>query len=66
MCYPEHKDFVAHRVRSFAGAQDDNDREACTGQVGDSVRFYPLCSNCVSKVETVGGLPPADDVLFLV
>jgi CRISPR/Cas system-associated endoribonuclease Cas2 len=32
----------------------------------DSIRFYPLCSNCVSKVETVGGLPPADDVLFLV
>jgi hypothetical protein len=30
------------------------------------VRFYPLCLNCVSKVETVGGLPPADDVLFLV
>src|SRR3989440_11363990 len=32
----------------------------------DSVRFYPLCSNCLSKVETVGGQPPADDVLFLV
>ena len=32
----------------------------------DSVRFYPLCSNCVSKVETVGGSPPADDVLFFV
>ncbi len=32
----------------------------------DSVRFYPLCANCVSKVETVGGPPPADDVLFLV
>jgi len=32
----------------------------------DSVRFYPLCSNCVSKVETVGGPPPADDVLFIV
>ncbi len=32
----------------------------------DSVRFYPLCANCVSKVETVGGSPPADDVLFLV
>ena len=31
----------------------------------DSVRFYPLCANCVSKVETVGGTPPADDVLFL-
>jgi len=32
----------------------------------DSVRFYPLCSNCVSKVETVGSAPPADTVLFLV
>ena len=32
----------------------------------DSVRYYPLCANCVSKVETVGGPPPADDVLFLV
>jgi CRISPR-associated protein Cas2 len=32
----------------------------------DSVRFYPLCANCVSKVETVGGPPPADTVLFLV
>ncbi|GAC1349623.1 MAG: CRISPR-associated endonuclease Cas2 [Ktedonobacteraceae bacterium] len=32
----------------------------------DSVRFYPLCANCVSKVETVGGSPPADTVLFLV
>ena len=32
----------------------------------DSVRFYPLCASCVSKVETVGGLPPADEILFLV
>ena len=32
----------------------------------DSVRFYPLCANCVSKVETVGGPPPADTVLFIV
>src|SRR5207253_8383729 len=32
----------------------------------DSVRFYSLCANCVSKVETVGGLLPADTVLFLV
>jgi CRISPR-associated protein Cas2 len=32
----------------------------------DSVRFYPLCANCVSKVETVGGTPPADDVLFVI
>ena len=32
----------------------------------DSVRFYPLCANCVRKVETVGGIPPADQVLFIV
>ena len=32
----------------------------------DSVRFYPMCANCVSKVETVGGPPPADQVLFIV
>ena len=32
----------------------------------DSVRFYPLCANCVSKVETVGGSPPADDEIFVV
>ena len=32
----------------------------------DSVRFYSLCANCASKVETVGGPPPADDVLFLI
>ena len=32
----------------------------------DSVRFYPLCANCVSRVETVGGLPPAEEVAFIV
>ena len=32
----------------------------------DSVRFYPMCANCVSKVETVGGPPPKDAVLFVV
>jgi CRISPR-associated protein Cas2 len=32
----------------------------------DSVRFYPLCARCVSKVETVGGAPPADAVLFVI
>ena len=32
----------------------------------DSVRFYPLCANCVSKVETVGDPPPSDTVLFIV
>ena len=32
----------------------------------DSVRFYPLCANCLDKVETVGGPLPAEDLLFLV
>ena len=32
----------------------------------DSVRFYPLCANCVAKVETIGGPPPQDEILFVV
>jgi len=32
----------------------------------DSVRFYPLCANCVTKVETVGGEPPNERLLFVV
>ncbi len=32
----------------------------------DSVRFYPLCGSCLDKVETVGGEPPKEDVLFIV
>jgi|SRR5579884_2439000 len=32
----------------------------------DSVRFYPLCSSCVGKVETVGGPPPEEEILFVV
>jgi CRISPR-associated protein Cas2 len=32
----------------------------------DSVRFYPLCATCVAKVETIGGPPPQDEILFIV
>ena len=32
----------------------------------DSVRFYPLCASRVSRVETVGGPFPSDDLLFIV
>lgn len=32
----------------------------------DSVRFYPLCANCLEHVETVGGSPPEEETLFLV
>lgn len=32
----------------------------------DSVRFYPLCANCVAKVETIGDPPPQETLLFVV
>ena len=32
----------------------------------DSVRFYPLCANCVSKVETVGGSPPREAQIYII
>src|SRR2546425_3807017 len=32
----------------------------------DSVRFYPLCANCVSRVETVGVPPPSETSVFIV
>ena len=36
------------------------------GDPKDSVRFYPLCASCVEKVETVGGEPPTEDIVFIV
>jgi CRISPR-associated protein Cas2 len=32
----------------------------------DSVRFYPLCAACVSKVETVGSDRPAEKNVYIV
>ncbi len=32
----------------------------------DSVRFYPLCKECVSKVETVGSDKPKEEKVFIV
>lgn len=32
----------------------------------DSVRFYPLCANCVARVETIGGQPPTERLFFVV
>ena len=32
----------------------------------DSIRFYPLCGACLERVETVGGRPPSEDILFIV
>ena len=32
----------------------------------DSVRFYPLCASCLDKVETTGGPPPTEELVFVV
>jgi CRISPR-associated protein Cas2 len=32
----------------------------------DSVRFYPLCANCVEKVQTIGGPPPAEELVYII
>jgi len=32
----------------------------------DSVRFYPLCADCLGRVETVGGPLPTEELLFIV
>ena len=35
-------------------------------QSEDSVRFYPMCGMCVSRVETVCGEKPKEDKVFVV
>ena len=32
----------------------------------DSVRFYPLCQTCRSKVETVGGPKPTEPITVII
>ena len=32
----------------------------------DSLRFYPLCENCLKEVETIGAPPPQEPKLFMV
>lgn len=32
----------------------------------DNVRFYPICTNCQNRVETIGSLPPTEPELFLI
>jgi CRISPR-associated protein Cas2 len=32
----------------------------------DSVRVYPLCARCVSKVATIGGPRPTETVVYVV
>ncbi len=32
----------------------------------DSVRFYPLCAGCLSKVQTTGGPKPGEEAVYIV
>ncbi len=32
----------------------------------DSVRFYALCANCVERVQTIGGAPPQENLMFYI
>ena len=32
----------------------------------DSVRFYPICAQCLTRVETVGGTHPHEDTVFII
>lgn len=34
-------------------------------QDGDSIRFYPLCKECVAKVETEGSAPPVEKTTIM-
>lgn len=53
-CFLSKKELVALRAKLAKHLIDSR----------DSVRFYPLCANCLDKVETVGGALPAEDVVF--
>lgn len=35
-------------------------------ETGDSVRFYPLCQSCVTRVETEGSPRPQEPVTIIV
>jgi CRISPR/Cas system-associated endoribonuclease Cas2 len=34
--------------------------------LADRVHFYPLCANCVTRVETVGGPPPKKEKVSII
>ena len=46
-CFLSKKELVQLKARLAKHLEDTQ----------DSVRFYPLCANCVAKVETIGGHP---------
>jgi len=55
-CFLSKKEFIQLKAKLAKHIEDTK----------DSVRFYPLCANCLDRVETVGGQPPTEETLFIV
>jgi CRISPR-associated protein Cas2 len=55
-CYLSEKEYLQLRAKM----------DTILAESDDSVRFYPLCGACESKVETVGSPPPGKPELYLV
>lgn len=55
-CFLSKKELVQLRAKLAKHLEDTQ----------DSVRFYPLCANCVEKVETVGGSLPNEDKFYII
>jgi CRISPR-associated protein Cas2 len=55
-CFLSKKEFIQLKAKLAKHIEDTQ----------DSVRFYPLCANCLDRVETVGGQPPTEETLFIV
>ena len=55
-CFLSRKELILLRAKLACHLNDSQ----------DSIRFYPLCINCLDNVETVGGTPPREDTLYLV
>lgn len=54
-CHLDRKEFVAlqAKLNKLLNPQED------------SLRFYPLCTACVAKVETVGSEKPAEERIYI-
>jgi CRISPR-associated protein Cas2 len=55
-CFLSKKEFILLKAKLAKHIEDTQ----------DSIRFYPLCANCLDRVETVGGQPPTEETLFIV
>jgi CRISPR-associated protein Cas2 len=55
-CFLSKKELVLLKAKLVKHIQDTQ----------DSIRFYPMCASCLEKVETIGGQPPTEDMLYIV